>query len=130
MIDCPVCGAEVQGRYVRCPECGAACWLNRKEARAELIARIRSEGEAVETDELAKIDYLLEALEQAQARGELPGSAYLLLTQRYLDRARELGLEPSEKAEATPAAASDETAARPTPAYDDAVEVRASASHA
>ena len=117
MVDCPVCGAEVEGRYLRCPECGAACWLDRKEARAELIARIRSEGGAVETDELAKIHYLLEALEQAQARGELTGPGYLLLTRRYLDRARELGLERSGKDQATSATASEEMTppARPAP---------------
>jgi hypothetical protein len=116
MDECPLCGAEVEGRYLRCPECGAACWLNGNEARAELIARIRSEGGAAETSELAKIDFLLEALQQAQARGELTGSAYLLLTRRYLERARELGREPSGDAQATPAAASDETIARPAPA--------------
>ncbi len=118
MIDCPVCGTEVQGRYLHCPKCGAACWLERKQARAELIARIRSEGEALQTGELAKIDYLLEALDQAQDRGELPGNAYLLLTRRYLDRAHELGLDPSEEAESTPATTSPEITTRPAPARD------------
>ena len=116
MTDCPVCGAKVQAGDQFCHECGAAYLPNRNDPSADLIARIRSRGEAAETDELAKIDYLLEALEQAQARRELSDSAYLLLTRRYLNRARELGLEPFEEAEAIPAAASSETAARPTPA--------------
>ena len=123
MFDCPVCGSEVQTRYVFCPECGAPCWLNRTEARAELIARIRSEAKAIENDELAKIDYLLDALKQAQAQGELSGSAYLLLAQRYLARARELRLEASVETEAAPAAASDETAAQAMSAHDEAAQL-------
>jgi hypothetical protein len=116
---CPVCDAEVGGRYEFCPECGAACWLDPKEARGEFFARIRSQGESLETDELAKIEYLLEALDEARERGELSRSAYRLLAQRYLRRAHEITLKLSERAGTTPTSALTVPAARETPVDDD-----------
>ena len=127
MSVCPLCGTEVQSRYARCPECDAACWLARKEARADLMARIHLSDEAADTDELLKIEYLLEALDEAREWGELPDASYRLLTRRYLDRAHELGQEYDEDeaddeedaVETVPTAAPDKSATQPRSVYDE-----------
>ena len=126
---CPLCGTEVQSRYVRCPECDAACWLERKEARADLMARIHLSDESVDTEELLKIEYLLEALDEAREWGELPDASYRLLTRRYLERAHELGQEYDEdedetdneedSVETAPAAAPDRSVTEPQSVYDE-----------
>ena len=119
---CPVCDAEVRSRYEFCPNVAVALLVElQRGVRRALRQDPPSQGEAVETDEFARIEYLLEALKQAREWGELSRSAYRLLAQRYLHRAQEIGLKPSEKAGATPAVASTEPATRLTPASDNAV---------